>query len=77
MTAATAALPSSDTRRTPDERSSRVAPASSLWRLGGEPRGGGVDLGLLLADGGPAGVDLGLAVGELLATVVDLGLLVR
>ena len=31
ITAATAALPSSDTRRTPDERSSSVAPASSLW----------------------------------------------
>ena len=31
MTAATAALPSSETRRTPDARSRSVAPASSLW----------------------------------------------
>ena len=31
ITAATALLPSSDTRRTPAARPSRVAPASSLW----------------------------------------------
>ena len=31
MTAATAALPSFDTSRTPDARSRSVAPASSLW----------------------------------------------
>ena len=48
-----------------------------LVGLGGDQRGGRVDLGLLVADGGPAGVDAGLAVGELLAARVDLGLLRR
>ena len=75
ITAATAALPSSDTRRTPDARSSSVAPASSLWVSRGDLRGGRVDLGLLLADRRPAGVDARLPGGELPAARVDLGLL--
>ena len=47
-----------------------------LVGLGREPRRGGIDLGLVLADGRPAGVDVRLAVGELLRARVDLGLLV-
>ena len=78
MTGATAALPSSDTSRIPDDMSSRAAPTSSLAALRVELRLAGVELGLLGGETGrglveragrlglrPRGVELRLALLEL------------
>ena len=85
MTGATAALPSSDTSRIPDDISSSAAPASSLLRCASSCALPCVELGLLGRQFGrglversgrlglrPRGVELGLALRELGGRLLEL-----